>query len=518
MFYIKTVSLPKICIFSFHSPNPLKMLKYFAALFCLIGLSNYNGLSAQNREKPNVLFICVDDLRTELGAYGKHYVKSPNMDALAKSGALFTNHYVQVPTCGASRHAILTGMRPSKPIHIANDAIVEEISGQPEKSIPETFIHRFKQDGYHTVGIGKISHSADGLVYGYEEQPTEKKELPYSWSELLFDPGKWETGWNAFFAYANGENRQSLKKQVKPYEAGETDDQGYPDGLTTNLAISKLKELKKNGEPFFMGVGFFKPHLPFNAPKKYWDLYDEDKIPLSSNPDIPENINLKSLHASGEFNQYALGEEKAGLDKHVSDAYARKLRHGYLASISYIDAQIGKLYQELKDLELDKNTIIVIWGDHGWHLGDQRVWGKHTLFENALKSTLIINSPYSQHKAKKVRAIVESIDIYPTLLDMCDIKQTKSTDGESFEKHIKYNIPDTEEVAYSYFRNGISMRTKNYRLTKYFRKDQPVIELYDHHAGNAKEDKNIAGENPEVVNELMPLLEKGDTGIFTITK
>ncbi|MDO6810799.1 sulfatase [Zobellia galactanivorans] len=492
------------------------MFRYFTALYLVLGLSNH--LSAQTQDRPNVLFICVDDLRTELGAYGKHYVKSPHIDALAKTGALFTNHYVQVPTCGASRHAILTGMRPSKPIHLSNNSIVEEISGQPEKETPETFIHRFKQDGYHTVGIGKISHSADGLVYGYEAQPSEQRELPHSWSELLFNPGKWKTGWNSFFAYANGENRQSLKKQVKPYEAGETDDQGYPDGLTADLAISKLKELKKKGQPFFMGVGFFKPHLPFNAPKKYWDLYDENKIPLSPNPDIPENVNLKSLHGSGEFNQYALGEEKAGLDTQVSDAYARKLRHGYLASISYIDAQIGKLYQELKALELDKNTIIVIWGDHGWHLGDQRVWGKHTLFENALKSTLIINSPLPQHKAKKVRAIVESVDIYPTLLDMCGIDQIKPTDGESFEKHIKYNIPDTEEVAYSYFRNGISMRTKDYRLTKYFRKDQPVIELYDHHKGNAIENKNIADKKPNTVKELMLLLNKGDTGLYNASE
>ncbi|SIS86911.1 Arylsulfatase A [Zobellia uliginosa] len=491
------------------------MFRYFSALYLLLGLTN---LSAQTQDRPNVLFICVDDLRTELGAYGKHYVKSPHIDALAKTGALFTNHYVQVPTCGASRHAILTGMRPSKPIHLSNNSIVEEISGQPEKETPETFIHRFKQDGYHTVGIGKISHSADGLVYGYEAQPSEQRELPHSWSELLFDPGKWKTGWNSFFAYANGENRQSLKKQVKPYEAGETDDQGYPDGLTADLAISKLKELKKKGQPFFMGVGFFKPHLPFNAPKKYWDLYDENRIPLSPNPDTPKNINLKSLHGSGEFNQYALGEEKAGLDTQVSDAYARKLRHGYLASISYIDAQIGKLYQELKALELDQNTIIVIWGDHGWHLGDQRVWGKHTLFENALKSTLIINSPLRQHKAKKVRAIVESVDVYPTLLDMCGIDQIKPTDGESFEKHMKYNIPDTEEVAYSYFKNGISMRTKDYRLTKYFRKDQPIIELYDHHKANAIENKNIADEKPEIVKKLMPLLNVGDTGLYNASE
>jgi len=463
-------------------------------------------------ERPNVLFIAVDDLRAEIGAYGG-LAKSPNMDALASEGSLFMNHYVQVPTCGASRHALLTGYRPWKPIHLSNQALEKELSDKPDDSIPETFIHRFKQEGYHTVGIGKISHSADGYIYGYEEEPLQKMELPHSWSELLFDSGKWKTGWNSFFAYANGENRQSLKKQVKPYEAGDVNDDGYPDGLTANLAISKLRELRNQDKPFFMGVGFFKPHLPFNAPKKYWDLYNRDSLPISDNPNIPENINLKSLHESGEFNQYALGEEKASLSKSVSDEYARKLKHAYLASISYADAQIGKLIQELKASGLDKNTIIVIWGDHGWHLGDQRVWGKHTLFENALKSTLIIKSPFLENQNKKVETIVESVDIYPTLLELANIPFKQKLDGESLVTNMVQKKPIENEVAYSYFRKGISMRTPQYRLTKYFREDQPTIELYDH-THNGIEQKNIALENPEIVEKLLPLLEQGNTGLY----
>ncbi|NNE76281.1 MAG: sulfatase-like hydrolase/transferase, partial [Pricia sp.] len=330
------------------------MYRTLLGLFLIFGFTTRNPLPKEVKSKPNILFIAVDDLRNDLGIYGNTTVHTPNMDAIAKAGSFFTQHFVQVPTCGASRHALLTGMRPSKPIHLSNRAIEQEISGQPEKKVPESFIHRLKRVGYHTLGIGKISHSADGLVYGYEEEPSTKKELPHSWTELLFNPGKWETGWNAFFAYANGENRQSLEKQVKPYEAGEVDDDGYPDGLTTELAISKLQELKNNDKPFFMGVGLFKPHLPFNAPKKYWDLYDRTEISISSNPGIPDNINLKSLHESGEFNQYALGEEKASLEKSVSDAYAKKLRHAYLASVSYTDAQIGKIWDALKTAGLDK--------------------------------------------------------------------------------------------------------------------------------------------------------------------
>ncbi|MRI02190.1 sulfatase-like hydrolase/transferase [Kriegella sp. EG-1] len=468
---------------------------------------------SKKNEKPNVLFIAIDDLRAELGAYGNHYVNSPNIDAIANEGSIFMNHFVQVPTCGASRHSLLTGYRPWKPIHLSNRAIEKEISDKAEDSIPETFIHRFKQDGYHTIGIGKISHSADGYLYEYEEEPTKKRELPHSWSELLFNSGKWKTGWNSFFAYANGENRQSLKKQVKPYEAGDVNDDGYPDGLTTEIAITKLKELKKQNKPFFMGVGFFKPHLPFNAPKKYWNLYNRDSLPISDNPNIPENINLKSLHESGEFNQYALGEEKASLSKSVSDAYARKLKHAYLAAISYTDAQVGKIMNVLKETGLDKSTIIVIWGDHGWHLGDQRVWGKHSLFENALKSTLILKSPFIDHQNKKVEHIVESVDIYPTLLELTNLPIKQKLDGDSFVKIMQQPHEAIEEVAYSYYKSGISMRTPEYRLTKYFREDEPTIELYDHR-NNSVEQKNIALKKPDIVTQLMPLLEKGNSGLY----
>lgn len=465
-----------------------------------------------SKMRPNVLFIAVDDLRTELGIYNT-VAKTPYMDTLARSGSYFTRHYVQVPTCGASRHALLTGMRPSKPIHLTNQAIEKEISGKAEQLVPETFIHKFKREGYYTVGIGKISHSADGLVYGYEDPVSDRRELPHSWNELLFDAGPWETGWNAFFAYANGENRQSLQKQVKPYEAGTVGDDGYPDGLSTKLALAKLRELKNKEEPFFMGVGYFKPHLPFNAPKKYWDLYDRARIPLAPYPNIPEHIHLKSLHGSGEFNQYALGEEKAGLSEAVSDAYAKKLRHAYLASISYIDAQIGRLWKELRTLGLDKNTIIVIWGDHGWHLGDQRIWGKHTLFENALKSTLIVKSPYLEHKNQKVDHILETVDIYPTLLELCDLNLDHPLDGESFVHTMESTRKTDEGVAYGYFKNGITLRTDAYRLTRYYREEEPTLELYDH-VQNPEESKNIAQDQPDVVRELMPILEQGNTGLY----
>lgn len=467
----------------------------------------------QEQAQPNVLFIAVDDLRPEVGAYGSTIAITPNLDELASKGTIFKNHFVQVPTCGASRYSMLIGMRPRTRQHLQNNVMYREFAGKAEDSLPETFIHQFKRNGYYTVGIGKISHSADGLVYGYEEEVSTKRELPHSWDELVFDAGKWNTGWNAFFAYSNGENRQSLKRQVKPYENAEVNDRGYPDGLTAELAVKKLKELKQKKKPFFMGVGFFKPHLPFNAPQKYWDLYERDKIPLSPNGKIPQNIDNNSLHNSGELNGYQLTDEKAGLEQPLSNAYAKKIRHAYLASVSYVDAQIGKVLTELKKQGLAKNTIVVVWGDHGWHLGDQQTWGKHTLFENALKSALIIKDPRNTSHKKTVESIVESVDIYPTLLELCNVPLSHSTDGESLKKAIYENGPDREGFAYSYFKNGISLRTKKYRLTKYYRKTEPTIELYNHNK-DPHETINVASNYPEIVEQLLPKLEKGNTGLY----
>ncbi len=208
-----------------------------------------------------------------------------------------------------------------------------------------------------------------------------------------------------------------------------------------------------------------------------------------------------------------MGEEKASLQKPVSDAYAKKIRHAYYASVSYVDAQIGKVLDELKRLHLDKNTIVVVWGDHGWHLGDQRVWGKHTIFEQALRSVLIVKSP-NESKGIVQDAVVSSIDIYPTLLELCQLKPMKGIDGESFKslltpkKQTKW-----KNVAYSYYNNGISVRTDRYRYTQYFRKQQPTIELYDHQ-NDPFETKNIAQESQKIIESLIPIWEKGNTQLF----
>jgi len=479
------------------------------SLCFLIGLISCKEPAQQ---RPNVLFIAVDDLRPDLGVYQHPLIKSPNIDALASQGITFRNHYVTVPTCGASRASLLTGLLPTSRAHLSNQVFRDIISREPESHRPETFVHYLRQNGYYTMGIGKISHSADGLIYGYDEPVGNEWELPYSWDEMLMDYGDWGTGWNTFFAYAHGKNRTDEQKNVRPYEAEDVPDEGYPDGLIANLAVEKLKKLARKDQPFFMGVGFFKPHLPFNAPKKYWDLYDLEDIPLSPNPILPTQVNQASLHGSGEFNQYKLGKEKASLDSALSDSYARKLIQGYLACVSYTDAQIGKVLHELKNLGLEENTIIVLWGDHGWHLGDHRVWGKHTLFERSLNSPLIIKPPNIEGGVVSDE-IVSSVDLYPTIAELCGLPVPQEIDGRTLTPILNATGSDQNGRAFSYFKNGISLRTDRYRLTQYSREASPVIELYDH-LNDPHETINIASGHPDLVADLLRLLKEGNTGLY----
>jgi len=461
-----------------------------------------------------VLFIAVDDLRPELGCYGNRLVKSPALDKLAAGGVVFMNHYAQVPTCGASRCSMLTGMRPRTRAHLSNEAIRDLIAGRPEGERPETFIHHLRRQGYYTAGIGKISHYPDGLLYGYNGSPEgAKRELPHSWDELLFDPGKWGTGWNAFFGYADGSSRQRKNKMVKPYEGEAVADTSYPDGLTARLAVAKLKELAGKNQPFFLGVGFFKPHLPFTAPQKYWAMYDGANLPPTASPGLPEGVNPACLHHSGEFNQYLAGEAKSSLAQPVPDAYARKLRQAYLASVSYVDAQIGEVLAGLERLGLSENTIVVVWGDHGWHLGDHRVWGKHTLFEVALRSPLILKVPGMARQGFSCDRIVSSVDLYPTLMELCSVKMPHPTDGASLVPLLRNpGSKKWQDRAYAYYNSGITLRTGRYRITRYSREEEPVVELYDHRR-DPHENHNLALQRPRIVRRLMPVLERGDNGL-----
>lgn len=462
------------------------------------------------KTRPNILLICVDDLRPELGCYGKEYIKTPYIDSLAQEGIVFSRHFIQAPTCGPSRYSLLTGLRPAQEAELNNAYMENNFYKRPETETPETFVHHFRRNGYYTVGIGKISHTPDGRI----RKDGLTQELPFSWDEMLCEKGPWGGGFDTFFAYASGESRASLNFQVPPFECTYVPDEGYPDGLNANLAVRKLKELSVKDQPFFLSVGFYKPHLPFNSPKKYWDLYERESISLSPNPDVPENTSLDLLHDSREFfGNYQKGKEYGARGEKVSEAYMREIRHAYFAAVSYVDAQIGKVLASLKDLGLDQNTLVVVWGDHGWHLGDHTIWGKHSPFERSTHSPLIMKVPGIKRTTVSTNALVETIDLYPTLCELTGITPPPGLDGESLVKILGNPQSAGKEAVYSYQKNRISMRTDRYRLIAHLEDNTWIFALFDHQT-DPYETRNIAEVHKEIVKQLLPLLNKGNTGII----
>ena len=397
-------------------------------------------------ERYNVLFIAIDDLRPELGCYGETHIKSPHLDAFAATGIRFDRHYAQFPTCGASRFSMLTGRRPTKPRHYGNSAFAT-LEGKLDDG-PLPMPNAFRRAGYTTVCVGKISDSLDGLTDKGEQQ------IPNAWDRTPTEPGLWGENKHLLHGYAMGKKRE---RGVSPItEAVDTVDAGYPDGILAEQAIRALKKLASEDRPFFLGVGFFKPHLPFAAPKAYWDLYDRDKIPLSPHPDKPRHLpKINGWEQSGEVTHNYKG---AGYgDKHWSEAERRRLRHGYFACVSYVDAQVGKLLDALGDLGLVDDTIVIVWGDHGWHLGDQALFGKHTTFEVALRSALIVRVPGRGTAGKASHALVESLDIYPTLAELCGIPFPDALPGRSFVPTLEDPTRAHRRSARSYWRRGKRM-------------------------------------------------------------
>lgn len=457
-------------------------------------------------DKPNILFIAIDDLRPELGCYGAQHMHTPNLDKLAAQGRLFRNHFVQVPTCGASRFAMLTGNYPRQAAALSNNAFV--LAPKTEPAAAYSLPMLFRKNGYETVSLGKITHSPDGCQ-GDDRTVNRngKPELPFSWSTLWGPSGPWQDSWRAFFGYAGGKTRD--RKTTPAFEHMEVSDMGYPDGLTAEEAIRQLNLLK--GKPFFLAVGFFKPHLPFNAPKKYWDLYDAEKLPPIPSPEPPANVDPKiSLHKGGElFGQYAFNGSKIAF---ADSSNAALLRHAYYAAVSYSDAQLGRVLAELDRLGLSDNTIVVAWGDHGWHLGDNGVWGKHTLNERALHSALIIRTPKMKQPGKACEAIVETVDLFPTIAELAGLSAPKTLDGLSIVPLLQDPNAEGKDSAHSFWRNngysGQSIRTQRYRLTRWINdktKEVTQVELYDHQNDDL-ESKNVAADNPETVKALLAKL------------
>lgn len=451
------------------------------------------GQEADAKSRPNVLFIAVDDLRPQLGCFGHDQMHSPNIDSLAKSGVQFDRAYCNVPVCGASRCSLMSGLRPT---HERFKSYKDHVDEQADT--PRTLADHFKGHGYHTVSWGIIYHHLNDDLDGWSEKPMHPRP------EGLF-------GWQAYRTKENRELLESRGKEKKrhalAYEAADCDDAGYPDGYMADLAVKKLAELKQKDKPFFFGVGFWKPHLPFNAPRKYWDLYKRDEIDLADNPFRPKGAPDRAMHNWGELRQYANIPAKGP----VSEDMARTLIHGYYACVSYTDAQVGKLLNALKKLGLEDNTIVVLWGDHGWQLGEHGLWCKHANFETSLHAPLIIRAPGI--KPARTERLTEFVDIYPSLATLCDLPVPKACEGTSLVPLMKQPDRAWKSATFSMYAGGVSMRTDRYRYTEWpIQLNGPVQHrmLYDHEKDPA-ENTNLAvmPEHEKLVERLHEQLRAG---------
>ncbi|MDX1285371.1 MAG: sulfatase [Draconibacterium sp.] len=456
------------------------------SLFLL--LLTISGFLCAQEQRPNVLFIAVDDLRPELGCYGQTHIKSPSIDKLAESGLTFNRAYCNIPVCGASRASILSGIRPNRTRFLTYHC-------WQDKDVPGTVslpMH-FKNNGYTTVSLGKIyHHQTDGKG---------------SWNKRWSPKNTNASGWRDYMLDENIQLEIEGKTRGKPYEKADVKDGKYKDGKIANQAIEELKAFKESGEPFFLAVGFLKPHLPFNAPSKYWDLYDADKIKLPEYMQKPKNAPDQCMHTFGELRAYNEIPKEGSVDLDM----AKKLIHGYYACVSFTDALIGNVLDALDNLGLAENTIVILWGDHGWHLGEHDLWCKHCNFEKVLRTPVILRAP-GQTKNIKTNALVEYVDVYPSLCELAGLEKPFHLQGKSFVPLVENpNQPWKDEI-YCRWGKGETVVTMSHTYTEWL--DDKTGEMtarmmYDltkdpEETVNISEDK----ENQDLVAKLSKKIRK----------
>lgn len=483
--------------------NVIQRTAGMCRLPCAFVLLAATSAMADADSRPNVLFIIADDLRPELGCYGTPIIQSPHIDALAKVGTLFNRAYCQQAVCGPSRTSFLTGLRP--------DATrIYDLRTHFRLHSPDivTLPQYFKQHGYHTQSLGKVFHdllddprswsvrswTPEDHLYGKAENQTalakKRKQLKADGKLLQIDTIQRDPTTNEVLKI----NYKGSDRAIGPaWEDPDISDHELRDGKLADKAIEVLE--RHRDEPFFLAVGFYRPHLPFVAPKKYFDLYQAKDLPLARNPNPPQGApkialtNLEELRAYGDI-------PKIGP---VSEEKARELIHGYYAAVSYVDAQIGRLLAELDRLHLRDNTIIVLCGDHGWQLGEHGLWGKQTNFEVAARTPLIISVPGQARRGVKSEALVEFVDIYPTLAELCRLPMPSKLDGASFVPVLNDSGRPFKKAAFSQYPRGEvmgrSLRTNRYRYTEWVKPGGPPlgVELYDH-TKDPDENVNLAGQ------------------------
>ena len=525
-------------------------MKKLSLILCLLLVVLAAKVSAQQSSRPNILFIAVDDLKPELGCYGNKLIKTPNIDRLAKMGTVFMNNYCQQAVCGPTRASLMTGMRPD--VTKVWDLKTQMRDMNPDiVTLPQYLITQ----GYTTSGIGKIFHPSSAI----------KKVDPVSWSipyleakegdfanglglpanaqyqkpenKALFPPK--EKGQSKVKKEDDGDDETPLTVKGPSSECIDVPDNAYNDGVYALKAKKQLIELTKAGKPFFMAVGFHKPHLPFVAPKKYWDLYKREDMPIAPSQEHSKDGPLIAYHKSGELRNYIDIPEFAtlpGEDLRIGLKIdkQKELIHGYYAAVSYTDAQIGILLNTLESLGTLNNTIIVLWGDHGWHLGDHDLWEKHTNFEQATRSPLIIAAPGM--KPGKSTSPTEHVDIFPTICNLAAVPVPTQLQGKSLKPVMLDNKAKVKEFSVSQYPRklqkeevkkkgyddnkimGYSLRTDKYRFTIWmsnFTSDQPfkadkiyATEMYDYvkdplEKANVVNDKNYTAVSKNMYNKML---------------
>jgi arylsulfatase A-like enzyme len=431
----------------------------------------------------------VDDLRPQLGCFGKSFMHSPNIDALAKRGQLFERAYCMVPTCGASRASLMSGLRPHASRFVSYTARADE-----DAPGITTMNQHFKNNGYQTISLGKIFHFPDDSASGWSEPPWRPSTPNYRDRKAE--------------KRAIAEHRKKHPKRTKvrglPYEASNADESEYRDHQIATRAIEHLTKLQHSDSPFFLAVGFFKPHLPFCAPQKYWDLYDFDSIDVPQNFRKPPEAPKGAIHQSSELRNYATIPPKGSVSTHQ----ARKLIHGYYACVSFIDQQIGRLMTSLDKTGLSRNTVIILCGDHGWQLGDHGMWNKHSCFETSMHTPLLVSVPGQKPPhvdGSRISALTELIDIYPSLCELTGIAKPAHLQGMSFVPLLGNPELAGKPQAVGRYRSGDTIRTDRFRLSEYSNGTM----LYDHRT-DPNENINIADRDQQqsTVNIMSELLRK----------
>ena len=462
-----------------------------ALLVIMVSSCKESKVEPIKAQPMNILFLSMDDLKPMLGAYGDDFIISPNIDRLASEGVTFDNAYAQQAVCAVSRVSIFCGQRPDR-------TKVWDLKTQMRKVKPNalTLPQYFKQNGYVTVGRGKLLHGAKDsdqiswtIPYIYPSQmkyaegfsiPAQDRYQNPEIQKLFKEATAKHLKWGEI-------NKYFRSKNLAPStECLDIPDNAYVDGATADAGIEFLDSLSKSDKPFFLALGFKKPHLPFVAPKKYWDMYNREEMKVAPYQEHAKNSPELAYKLWGEIHGYSDIPDEGPIPIEKQ----KELIHGYYACVSYVDAQVGRVLDHLKELGLDKNTLVVLWGDHGWHLGDHGLWTKHSNFEQATRVPLIISAP-GLKKGVHAKTMAELIDVFPTLVDYAGLKMPQNLEGKSLMPALKDNNVIVKDVAISQFQRGdnddimgYTMRTDRYRITLWLKGEYRKHAVY---------------ENPEIV-------------------